>query len=67
MKLTDWQSVTHAELPFTLSISDNAIKAIILHIPADIGVLRFPCHSQEMQRSFNLVTESLAAVCSNDA
>lgn len=62
--LIDWHSVTPpTEPPLTVTISDNEHKAMILDVPAEIDILRFPCHSQAVERCVKLVTEASAAVC----
>ena len=65
--LIDWHSVTLTEPPLTVSISDNELKPMILDVPAEIDILRFPCHSQPVERCVKLVTEVSAGVCGNDA
>lgn len=43
------QSVTYTEPLLALPIFDNELKAMILGVPAEIDVLRFPWHSHAVQ------------------
>ena len=54
--LIDWHSVTLIKPPFTVFISHNELKTMILDVPAEIDILRFPCHSQALERTVKLVT-----------
>lgn len=65
--LIDWQSVTIIEPPLTVSISDSSLMEMISEVPSEIGILKFPCHSQAVERCVKLVTEASTAVCGFDA
>jgi hypothetical protein len=40
---------------------------MILDVPDEIHIFRYPCHSQAVERCVKLVTEATAAVCGNEA
>ncbi|KAK4887848.1 hypothetical protein RN001_004119 [Aquatica leii] len=65
--LIDWQSISLTEPPLTVSISDNDLNAMILDVPDEIRILKYPCHSQAVERNVKLVTKASAAVCGNEA
>ncbi|KAF2878775.1 hypothetical protein ILUMI_27402 [Ignelater luminosus] len=54
------------EPPLT-TISDDELKEMISGVSDEIEILKFPCHSQAVDRCVELVTEALAAACVNDA
>ncbi|KAF2893076.1 hypothetical protein ILUMI_13097 [Ignelater luminosus] len=49
------------------SVSDDELTEMISDVPAEIEILKFPCHSQAVKRYVKLVTEASVAVCGNDA
>jgi len=61
--LIDWLSVEITEPPLTKSISDHDLKSMISDVSAEIDILKFPCHTQAVERCIKLVTEASAAVC----
>ncbi|CAG9837210.1 unnamed protein product [Diabrotica balteata] len=40
---------------------------MILDVPAEIEILKYPCHTQAVERCIKLVTEASVAVCGNTA
>ncbi|KAK4875283.1 hypothetical protein RN001_011705 [Aquatica leii] len=66
-ELVSWQSLTITEPPLTVKISDNELQEMISDVPAEIEMLKFPCHSQAVERCVKLVTEASAAVCGYEA
>ncbi|KAK4883922.1 hypothetical protein RN001_000193 [Aquatica leii] len=66
-ELVSWQSLTITEPPLTVKTSDNELQEMISDVPAEIEMLKFPCHSQAVERCVKLVTEASAAVCGYEA
>lgn len=61
--LVDWQSVELTEPPIIKNVSDDKLSEMILHIPDEIDILKFPCHTQAVERHIKLVTEASSLVC----
>ncbi|KAF2901923.1 hypothetical protein ILUMI_04263 [Ignelater luminosus] len=65
--LINWNSKDKSfiitELSLTTSISDDELRKMISDVPVEIEILKFPCHSQAVERCVKLVTEASAAVC----
>ncbi len=40
---------------------------MILDVPDEIHIFRYPCHLQAVERCVKLVTEATAAVCGNES
>lgn len=66
-ELIDWQSASITEPPLTTYISDEKLREMILVVPDVIDFLKFPCHTQAVERCIKLVTESSVAVCGGEA
>lgn len=67
IELINWQSITYAEPPLTIRISDDELKSMVKSVPTEIRIAKFPCHTQAVERCVKLVTEASAAVCSDEA
>lgn len=65
--LVDWQSISVTEPPLTANILKSDLVEMISDVPAEIEILKFPCHSQAVERHVKLVTEASAAVCGYEA
>ena len=61
--MIDWQSTTITEPPLKKRISNEELKQMILDVPADIDILKYPCHTQAVERCIKLVTQASVAVC----
>lgn len=48
--LIDWQSVVITEPPITKDISEAELQEMILDVPEEIDILKFPCHTQAVER-----------------
>lgn len=46
---------------------DADLQKMIQNVPDEIDILKFPCHSQAVERCVKLVTEASAAVCGYEA
>ena len=40
---------------------------MILEVPDEIDIVKYPCNTQAVERCIKLVTEASAAVCGHDA
>lgn len=62
INLIDWQSCTITEPSMTMKYSDSDLQNIIKekNIPE---FLKFPCHTQAVERCVKLVTEASQKVC----
>ncbi|CAH0381343.1 unnamed protein product [Bemisia tabaci] len=60
-ELIDWNKVTITLPPILSHLTEEDLKALILH-PVQKMTL-FPCHTQAVERGVKLVTEASAAVC----
>lgn len=66
-ELINWRSITVTEPPLTVKILNSDLQEMISDVPAEIDILKFPCHSQAVERCVKLVTEASAAVCGYEA
>ena len=55
MNIIDWTDKNITEPPLTLAMSDKAVRRCIDH---PIQLPHYPCHTQAVERSVKLVTES---------
>ena len=60
--MIDWQTCKLMEPPVTMKFSDEALKNMV-DTGEVLGVGKFPCHTQAVERYIKLVTEASAAVC----
>ncbi|CAG9826901.1 unnamed protein product [Diabrotica balteata] len=65
--MIDRQSTTITEPLLTKCISNEELEEMILDIPAEIEILKYPCHTQAVERCIKLVTEASVTVCGNTA
>lgn len=63
-ELINWQSVTVTEPPLTKQISNDTLQEMIVTVPGDIEILKYPypCHSQAVERCIRTVSEASALV-----
>ncbi|CAH1114743.1 unnamed protein product [Psylliodes chrysocephalus] len=64
-ELINWRSITVTEPPLTVKILNSDLQEMISDVPAEIDILKFPCHSQAVERCVKLVTEASAASIDN--
>lgn len=65
--MIDWSHVEISEPPLTSNISDDELNAMFLEVPDEIDIVKYPCHTQAVERCIKLVTEASAAVRGHDA
>ena len=64
--LIDWQKCTLTEPPLTTDLTEGDLKNLISSgesVVQHLENLKFPCHTQSVERFVKLVTEVSAAVC----
>lgn len=64
--LIDWQKCKLTEPPITSHITEDVLRNLLASgepVAQHLGSLRFPCHTQSVERFVKLVTEVSAAVC----
>lgn len=66
-ELINWQSIEVSEPPLTKKITTEDLIKMITNMPDNIELLRFPCHSQAVERHIKMVTEASSSVCGNHA
>lgn len=45
IEIIEWQTFTLTESPLTKKLSTKELKEMIVNVPDEIKVLKFPCHS----------------------
>ena len=67
LDMIGWSHVEISEPPLTSNILDDELNAMILEVSDEIDIVKYPCHTQAVERCIKLVTEASAAVCGHDA
>ena len=57
--LIDWEKVSFTEPPITLQFSNEKLQSLI---DSPLSVLKFLCHTQQVERAIKLVTEAASSV-----
>lgn len=64
--LIEWVDVT--EPPITRNISDDELSFLVLNLPNELKkIMRFPCHTQAVERHIKLVTQASMTVIGQEA
>lgn len=59
-----WQYCEITEPPLTLNVSDEDLKVIVKNgLGTFQDIVKFPCHTQAVERCVKLVTEASSSVC----
>lgn len=66
-EMINWQQSMISEPPMTKKISTEDLTQMIKDVPEGMEILRFPCHSQAIERCVKLVTEASSKVCGPEA
>ena len=63
-ELFDWKTAKFLEPPLTMKLSDDEIRGFILTL---LELLRYPCHTQAVERGIKVVSEAASAVIGEEA
>jgi len=66
--LIDWQNADVTEPPLLEDISVDELEMLVASGETPVtDFLRYPCHTQAVERAVKLITEALASVCGEKA
>ncbi|CAH1116385.1 unnamed protein product [Phaedon cochleariae] len=65
--MIDWQQGDITEPPLTKDITEAALREMISEVPDTIDILKFPCHTQAVERHIKMVTEASSLVCGSSS
>ena len=63
-ELFDWKTAKFLEPPLTMKLSVDEIRGFILTL---LELLRYPCHTQAVERGIKVVSEAASAVIGEEA
>ena len=63
-ELFDWKTAKFLEPPLTMKLPDDEIRGLILTL---LKLLRYPCHTQAVERGIKVVSEGASAVIGEEA
>ena len=62
--LFDWKTAEFLEPPLTMKFSNDEIRGFI---PTLLKLLRYPCHTQAVERGIKVVSKAASAVIGEEA
>ncbi|KAF2893233.1 hypothetical protein ILUMI_12937, partial [Ignelater luminosus] len=65
--MIDWQGIKITESPLLSCYTDEEISASIKSNLQETDFLKFPCHSQAVERCVKMVTEASEKVCGSES